>query len=349
MIRSAVVELKNLPPLPLVLERQARRRDRVVLPHVRRRRFPRGPGRGLLGRVPRVRRLNRPATHARQATPLRRPQLPQARGRPRPRLILHCETDRVTQPRHRLGGHRVDPVQVRVVVQPEYPDERLPRGQQVRQRGPGDPDRRQKRTPNVVHLVLRRGRDLNQRGRVPRTHRLARVIVETPPASASVVGAVVRVPSLRPPGELGWPDSLAGCPARRLRALPELLHPDDQRPPVDESLVRQRLLTRAPRRVLADPVMVRRAPELPVVLAVWLAPLEPVRDRAVRLIPAVEQVPQSREVHHPDPVGVRHQPSGAADNRRGRASRFGFAACSATSSRATDHPFSRRPAGVNPI
>jgi hypothetical protein len=199
-------------------------------------------------------------------------------------------------------------------------------------------DHRDQRPVDVVDLLLRRRRQLDQRRRVPDALRLPGLVVEVPAARAAAVACSRRPrrpsPSRRTP-------SGRQPPRRRSSPRPapsRLLRPDDQRATVGERLVQQRAL-RDPLRVLADPVVVRRHPELPVVLAERLPREKPSGTRQCCSVQASIRSPSVGK----STVPTRHCAS-ADLSRRGAEARAGAGSAArrhaspATSSTATASP-----------
>src|SRR5690606_27971536 len=122
----------------------------------------------------------------------------------------------------------------------------------------------------------------------------ARLILEVPAARAAMILAVVHVARPRPPIEQARSSSLERRPCGLGWTLAGLLWRDDQRATVDERLIEQ--LRPLARRILAHPVVVRRTPELPVVLLERCATQRQRRHAAVLLDPRIRQIAERREV-----------------------------------------------------
>ena len=182
------------------------------------------------------------------------------------------------------------------------------------------------------------------------THRLARLVGVLPAARAAVIAASVDVALASPPAELVRADRLHDQQTRRPRTLANLLRRNNVSAPVRERLISRRV-SRVERRVAADAVVVRGAPELPVVLDERLLALPPVRNLAMPSDPRVDQVAERREIDDADhrrahQVALRRRSrfTGSASASTGRC-----AARSARSSTLIFQPFSASPAGVMPI
>src|SRR6478609_4401652 len=309
VIRTGVHVSEDLPPLPLIPERQILRRLPVKLENIRRLRLKRRLRHTVLRRVPRIRVLHRPTTHTGRTTPLRLRNIPHlVRLRIQPRLILMRIRNRVTQPRQRRRRHRVNTVHIRVITVTSNPDETLTRLQQVLQRP--KVDHRHQRPPHIINLVLRRRRQLNQRRRMTHPHRLTRVIIPTPTTRTPMISAVIRITNSSPTTELRRTHSLHRNIRRRIRRLAALLGRHNQRAAVHKRLI-QRRLSRIPHCVLTDPVKIRCAPELPVILPERLAASVPVRNPAMLRHPSVNQIPKRREIDNTDTVTQHRRPQHA--------------------------------------
>ena len=302
----------DLRAVPLIPVRQVRRRLTEELEHVLRLRLKRPLSNRVHRRVPRIRRLNRPAAHTSSATTLSLSRVHHLiLDGIQAGLILNSKRDRVTQTRRRRRRNHVNTVHVLIRRLTQNADEALTNTHQLRQRA--KLDHRLQGAVNVRHLILRRSRQLNQRRRMTNALRLTLQVLILPTTRAAVIRARVELASRRPPIEDARPSRLKRRHRRRPRTLTRLLRRNNLRPAIHERLVQQRTL-RPPHRILTDPIMVRRTPKLPIRLTERRAPVKTVRHTTMLLNPSVRQVAQRREVNDELQASIiRHRQPPAGD------------------------------------
>ena len=265
------------------------------LEHVSRVGLERPLGGRVHRRIPGVRGLDGPATHASRAAPLSLSSSDHlVAGRVQAGLILDGEGDGVAQTRRRRGGHHVDAVHVLIRGLAHNADEALSDLHQILQWA--KLDHRLQGAVDVRHLILRRCCELDQWGRVPDTHWLTGQVLILPAARTTVLGAGVVVAVACPTSEDARASRLERSDSRRPRTLARFLWCHHLRTPVDERLVQQWARWH-PLGILADAVVVRRAPELPIRLPERCATVEAVGHSTVLLDPGVRKVSEGGEVN----------------------------------------------------
>src|SRR5690606_8790557 len=171
---------------------------------------------------------------------------------------------------------------------------------------------RPKRAVDVVSLLLRVRRNLDQRRRPRHAHWLARLVFVDEPTATLVVPTVVDLPAPRPTGEKRGTDGLQANMRGRVRTLTGFLGENYLPAPVVERRSEHRVV-RVPDGIRLHSVEIGETPRLPVQELERLAFPESIRNDAVRLDP-VEGNKERREVH-PKLTAHRRTPPKSAPAR----------------------------------
>ena len=169
------------------------------------------------------------------------------------------------------------------------------------------------RPPNVIHLILRRSKNLNQRRRVTGTHRLPRLILPIPPTRTPMIRTIPHITRPSPPTKQRRPTRSNSNMTRRQRALTSLLRSNNNRPAIRKRLIQRRII-RIKHGIIPNTPMIRSTPILPIILHKRLPPLKPIRHPAMLLNPRIHQRPQRRKIHHPHTITVQQSTSSGASH-----------------------------------
>src|SRR5699024_6316725 len=153
-------------------------------------------------------------------------------------------------------------------------------------------------TPNIINLIIRSSHNLNQRRRVPATHRLTRQILKLPATRAAMIRTPIKIAFHSPTKKLRRTNSSKSNTGSRPRALTHLLRRNHLRPTINKSLIQQRLRQIRLISILSNTTIISRTPKLPIILTKRGTTLMPVRNTTMLLNPSRPQITKRRKINN---------------------------------------------------